>query len=278
MDKITVFKAQQWAFSFINKHQKEVSAAELLLRGQFGWDTTQLLLHLQTELSEKEWFVFKQNVERYCQGWPVQYLLGQASFFGLEFKVTPDTLIPRQETAELVEWILADEPKKAAKVLDIGTGTGAIGLALKHERPDLDVTLSDISKEALQVAKENATTLGAEVALNQGDLFENITECFEIIVSNPPYIAESERELMDESVLLHEPRLALFAPDDGLYLYKRLAQEITPYLCPNASLYLEIGFSQGSSVVELFEKHFPHAQVTLKHDLSGKARMVRVKF
>lgn len=278
MDKITVFKAQQWAFSFINKHQKEKSAAELLLRGQFGWNTTQLLMHYQDELSHREWTLFKQNVEKYCQGWPAQYLLGQAQFFGLGFKVTPATLIPRQETEELVEWILDDEPKKGAKVLDIGTGTGAIGLTLKHERPDLDVTLSDISSDALAVAKENATNLGTEVKLKQGDLFENITGQFDIIVSNPPYIAESERELMDESVLLHEPELALFAPDEGLYLYKRLAQEITPYLSPRSRLYLEIGFAQGPRVVALFEKYFPQAQVELKHDLSEKARMIRVKF
>lgn len=278
MDKITVFKAQQWAFSFINKHQKEESAAELLLCGQFGWDTTQLLMHYQDELSTKEWNLFKQNVEKYCQGWPAQYLLGQAKFFGLDLRVTPATLIPRQETEELVEWVLADKPKKGAKLLDIGTGTGAIGLTLKHERPDLDVTLSDISSEALAVAKVNAANLKTEVKLKQGDLFENITGQFDVIVSNPPYIAENERNLMDESVLLHEPKLALFAPDNGLYLYKRLAQEIAPYLTSKARLYLEIGFAQGASVVALFEKTFPQAQVDLKYDLSGNARMVRVEF
>lgn len=278
MDKMTFFEAQKWAFSFINEHHKETSAAEMLLTGQFGWSTTELLMHYRDEMPKEQLEIFKKNIKAYCEGKPAQYILGKAHFFGEEFKVTPATLIPRQETEELVEWILSDEPKKGARILDIGTGTGAIGLSLKNEREDLFVTLSDISAEALDVAKTNALTLGLEVDLKESDLFENITGKFDVIVSNPPYIAESEVELMDESVLKYEPKTALFAPDEGLYLYKRIAKEIAPYLNENASLYLEIGLYQGKSVVSIFEQAFPNARVDLKQDINGHDRMVRVIF
>ena len=278
MDNVTVFKAQKWAFSFIAEHQKETSAAELLLQGQMNWSTTEMLVHYQDVLSQEQWALFKANVIKYCQGWPAQYLLGKANFFGLELKVTEDTLIPRQETEELVEWILADHKNPELTVLDIGTGTGAIGLSLKTERPTWQVTLSDISPKALAVAKENQARLNVTTTLVESDLLTNIVGTFDVIVSNPPYIATDEADLMDESVLKHEPKTALFAPDNGLYLYKQLAKQLTGHLRPHATLYLEIGFKQAKAVTEIFAQKFPHVTVQVKQDITGHDRMVKVSF
>lgn len=275
---MTVFKAQQWAFSFIKDHGKDPSAADLLLQGQMNWSTTEMLMNYQTQLSAEQLERFFTNVKLYCQDHPAQYLLGKANFFCLEFKVSEATLIPRPETEELVEWILEAEPKTSLRVLDIGTGTGAIGLSLKHDRPAWEVTLSDISSQALAVAKENKQSLKLEATLIESDLFQNITGKFDVIVSNPPYIAESEAELMDKSVLEHEPKTALFAPDEGLYLYKKLAEKLSQHLTEHGKLYLEIGFQQGPSVVEIFSQAYPTAKVELRQDITGHDRMVKVSF
>lgn len=274
----TFFKAQQWAFSYIKDDpQLDQSGIELLLRGQMNWSMTDLLLHLRDEMSSGEWETFQKNVEYYKEGWPVQYILGYAEFFGLKFKVTPDTLIPRVETEELVEWILNDLKQYSnLKVLDVGTGSGAIGLSLKSQIPTWQVTLSDISAEALAVARENAKNLKLNVQFIQSDLFKKIDEKYDVLVSNPPYISFDESKYMDKSVLEHEPKTALFAADHGLALYKRIAQECSQNLSENGKIYLEIGFKQGQEVQAIFQQQFPDANVTLKKDMAGNDRMIKV--
>ncbi|EJE98977.1 Peptide release factor-glutamine N5-methyltransferase, partial [Liquorilactobacillus mali KCTC 3596 = DSM 20444] len=173
MSSMNFFEAQKWAFSFIDRDNEETkSAIKLLLMDIRGWNELQLLQNLQTNLADSELSKFKKRVKMYQEDWPVQYILGHALFFGHTFRVTEDTLIPRSETEELVEWIISDNPIIDAqqKVADIGTGTGAIGISLQLERPDWDVTLSDISEKALAVAKENAINLQAKVKLAAGDL------------------------------------------------------------------------------------------------------------
>ena len=280
MPKVTVFEAQKWAFSFIKGHESlDEEGAKLLLRACLGYNPTQYLLNLRTELTDEQWGTFQENMAKYVAGYPVQYIIGQAEFFGLNFKVTEATLIPRVETEDLVEWILTDQAATDLKIADIGTGSGAIGLSLKANRPSWQVTLTDLSEATLAVAKENAANLDLKVQALQGDLLAPLTGKYNLLVSNPPYIAEDEKEVMDQSVLDHEPHLALFAKDQGLAIYKRLAQEISAdLLAPNAYLYLEIGYRQGLAVKEIFEQAFPKAQVTLKQDLAGKDRMIRVAF
>lgn len=280
MNKMTYLKAQQWAFSFIKKEDSETKTAiELLLTGQMKWTTTDLLLHLRDEMKEKDFDQFKDNVVLYQKGWPVQYILGETQFYGLPFNVTKDTLIPRMETEELIEWILKDFPQNnPQRILDIGAGTGAIGLTLKSYRKNWDVTLSDISSAVLKVANENAKNLNLKVDLIQSDLFEQINTKFDVIVSNPPYISENEVQYMDQSVLEHEPYQALFAANDGLEIYQRIAQTCEQYLNNNAVMYLEIGFKQGKMVQEIFQKKFIHAKIDLKKDINGHDRMVRIKF
>ena len=275
----TFFEAQQWAFSFIKKAGLDPSAADLLLYGEMNFSATEFLMNLRKEVPEKKWQHFKKNVELYCQGWPAQYLLGNAYFYGLNLKVTSATLIPRPETEELVDWIISGNERTTKKVADIGTGTGAIGLALKSQLPSWQVSLTDISEAALAVAQENAVNLGLDVSILRGDLLAPLTDGpYDIIVSNPPYISQNEQNEMDKSVLEHEPHLALFAADNGLAFYRRIAQQVSNYIHVNSKLYLEIGYAQGKQVVGIFKEAFPQAEVTLKRDITAHDRMVRVIF
>lgn len=275
---VNYFKARQWAFSFIEAHGSEADAADLLLCDQMGWNEAQLLMHFRDPMPDEEWQQYQTNVQKFVDGWPAQYLTSKASFYGSQLKVTEATLIPRPETEELVDWILADYDEQPIKLLDVGTGTGAIGLALKAQRPTWDVTLSDISADALAVAKQNATALNESVKFVQSDLLNDVDGKYDVIVSNPPYIAEDERKYMDRSVLEHEPELALFAPHHGLAIYQRIAAECTPYLNPHARMYFEIGFHQGQAVKQIFEEQFPQASVEVRQDINHHDRMVRVKF
>ncbi|GBG94001.1 N5-glutamine S-adenosyl-L-methionine-dependent methyltransferase [Ligilactobacillus salitolerans] len=279
MSNYSFFEAQKWAFSYVKKYRLEKAAVDLLLCGEMGYSTTELLVHLRDEMPVEHWQNFRTNVELYCQGWPPQYLLGQASFYGMRLKVTPDVLIPRTETEELVDWILEDNGQRAQKVADIGTGSGAIGLALKSERPEWQVTLTDISDKALSVAQTNAELLHLPVEFCQGDMLAPLPDNnYDIIVCNPPYIARTEAPVMDQSVIEHEPHLALFAAEKGLAMYRKLSENILSYVHPGAKLYLEIGYHQGASVTGIFEHKFPSAEVTLKTDMYDNERMVRVIF
>lgn len=279
MHKITFFEAQKWAFSFSEQHGKAKEDVQFLLLGQMHWNLTHLLMNYQEIMPLDEWEIFQKNIKKCCEGYPPQYLLGYTNFFGLQLKVNADTLIPRPETEELVEWILTDcTQKRNLKIVDIGTGSGAIGLALKSQRPDFNITATDISTKALAVAQKNAQALNLMLNLKQSDLFSSLEEKYDIIVSNPPYIAYDEESFMDESVKKYEPQMALFADNHGLAIYQRLATEIKPYLKQNTRLYVEIGFKQGEAVLEIFKNKFKHATVTLKKDILGNDRMVRVKF
>ena len=153
-DRMNVFEAQKWAFSFADDHGMERSTIDMLLCGQMDWDVTHLLMHYRDEFSKEDFEVFRQNVEKCAEGIPPQYVLSKAVFFKRTFFVNESTLIPRVETEDLVEWILHDNPGADAEFLDIGTGSGAIGLTLKAEKPLWKGMLSDVSSEALGVAKK----------------------------------------------------------------------------------------------------------------------------
>lgn len=276
MTEISFFEAQKWAFSFIGKNDYETkNVIQMFLLNLRNWNELQLLQNQRMKLTDSEFSRFKSSLEMYLEDWPPQYIIGHTIFFGHRFEVTEDTLIPRPETEELVEWILKDEANgiRKKKVVDIGTGTGAIGISLKLEQPNWDVTISDISQKALLVAQKNSEALLANVDIVQSDLFAKLKDKYDVIVSNPPYIAYSEISLMDKSVIEHEPKKALFAEEDGLYFYRKIAQELPKYLREDGSLYLEIGFKQGKQVVDLFKGI---GQVELKKDFYENDRMVKV--
>ncbi|CAH0417356.1 peptide chain release factor N(5)-glutamine methyltransferase [Periweissella fabaria] len=265
----TYFEARQWAFSYLSE-----ADVNLILMTQHKWSYSQLILHLRDTMPDFE--DFKTAVLRVRAGEPVQYVLGEAQFFGRTFMVDERVLIPRLETEELIELILNDSPITIQNVLDIGTGSGAIAVTLKSERPAWEITASDISAAALAVAQQNAANNDVKLEFIASDVFTNITESYDIIVSNPPYIAASETDIMDQNVLDYEPHLALFADNDGLAIYQAIARQLASYLAPNGRAYFEIGLHQGPAVAELMQQSLPQAQVDIIKDLSNHDRMIRV--
>lgn len=263
---------------YIQDQTERMAQIDYLLTGMMDWNYGQLQNNLNTVIEDEKRIRFMVAVRAIKGGQPVQYALGHAPFYGREFNVDRRVLIPRPETEELVDWILKDEKQSAINILDIGTGSGAIAVTLQAERPAWKVTASDISKDALIVADSNQIQHHVAVQLIESDLFDQFSpeNQFDVIVSNPPYIAEQEKFVMDDSVLMYEPDLALFAADDGLALYKKMAAALLEYLAPQGSAYFEIGYLQGPALVELFEK-LPDVVVELRPDLSGHDRMIRVR-
>lgn len=215
-------------------------------------------------------------IERLKKHEPVQYILGYSHFCGLRFKVTPATLIPRPETSELVEWI-ASEAIGNEKILDIGTGSGCIAVSLARMLPMSNVTAWDISPEALAVAAENSRSNGTEVTFEQVDILthEPQDEQFDIIVSNPPYIKEIEKENMEHNVLDWEPHTALFVPDsDPLLFYRTIAKNGLTLLKPGGTLYFEINRAHGAETAEMLA-NFGYKEIELRKDISGNDRMIK---
>lgn len=274
----TYFEAQQWASFCLKAAALPTDSARFLLLGLTQLDQTQLLIHYRDPLPTAQWQAFATAIDRVVAGEPAQYVLGSAPFYGLALTVNPAVLIPRVETEELVDWILTDATGLAAEqVLDVGTGSGAIALALKHEQPTWQVTASDISTDALAVARGNAERLGLAVDFHQSDLLAQVPATrYDVIVSNPPYIATTEKPAMDANVIDYEPHLALFADHAGLALYEQLAQTVQAHLAPHGRLYLEFGYHQGPQIKQLFQQALPAAEVTLRQDMAGHDRMLRV--
>lgn len=215
-------------------------------------------------------------IKRLNNGEPLQYIVGDTEFYGLTFKVNKNVLIPRPETEELVEKTLQfmkqKFPNQSINILDIGTGSGCISITLKHQLPSATVSAIDISKEALSVAKENAKLNNVEVNFLESNIFSNITDKYDLIISNPPYIREDE-PIMD-IVKNNEPHLALYAPNNGLYFYEEITKQASKYLNNKFIIAYEIGEQQGSDVVALAKKYFPKAKILLEKDLRNFDRFV----
>lgn len=277
-EALTYYEVLDRASSFLSELNHSSFVAEWLMRERLDWSKTELVMQYRNVMPVSELKQFERDFEQFVKGLPMQQIIGHEWFYNRKFKVTEDTLIPRPETEEWLEQVLTELPQGPLTVVDIGTGTGIIGLTVKLERPADDVTITDISKEALDVAKENAQVLGAEITAELGDLFEPLVgKKFDAIISNPPYISEAEINVMDQSVLDYEPKSALFADEDGLAIYKRMAESIEKYLKPNGRIYLEIGYRQGDSVSRLFKNAFPDAKVTIWQDFNQLDRVVAVE-
>ncbi|WP_339924922.1 peptide chain release factor N(5)-glutamine methyltransferase [uncultured Cyclobacterium sp.] len=208
-------------------------------------------------------------------GEPIQYVLGKAPFYGRYFKVAPGVLIPRNETEELVQ-LIAQNHQEAIKILDLGTGSGCIAISLALECPKAEITAIDISEQALAIAKLNATELKAKLHLVKKDILEEDLQIgnFDLMVSNPPYVLEKERSLMQSNVLDHEPSLALFVPDsDPLRFYKAIVLQAKQNLNANGYLYFEINEAFGHEVMALMQLE-GFSEVKLYQDINGKDRIV----
>ena len=216
------------------------------------------------------------DFERLLTGEPIQYILGEAPFYGRNFLVTRDTLIPRNETEELVHRILKENPKPRLRVLDLGTGTGCIPITLALELKDPEMYALDVSVEALEVAQKNAAQLGANVQFLRGDLLAEIPNLalFDVLVSNPPYVPLRDQVEMHANVLNFEPHLALFVPDeDPLVFYRAIGSWGRQLLKTGGKLYLEIYENLADELVQLLLSQ-GYSQVQVHPDLNGKNRMI----
>ena len=215
---------------------------------------------------------YEEGIRQYKEGKPLQYIVGTAPFYDLTLKVNKDVLIPRFETEYLIEKTINYAKKyfsNKINILDIGTGSGAIAISLKKHL-DSNVTASDISLEALKIAKENAKQNNVEITFIHSNIFENIKGKFDVIISNPPYIAYDEK--IDDIVKNNEPHLALYADDNGLYFYKEIIKKAKKYLNKKSILAFEIGMTQGHSLKEYASIYFKDSKIFVEKDLTGRDR------
>lgn len=277
-----VYEALKWASSFLEERNLEQPVAQILLKHHLQKDLTQLYMAMHDELSEEQLNCFMADIHAYADGTPVQHLTGVEQFYERTFIVNQDVLIPRPETEELVQGVLQRMANKyreqaALKVVDIGTGSGAIAITLALEFEKLQVTAVDISEAALTVAKENGTRLGADVAWIHGDLLQPLIHSkdkVDIVVSNPPYIPIADQKTLSPYVSEKEPASALYGGEDGLDFYRRLAEEIPLVTGEHAIVAFEIGAGQGGAVSQLLQDKLPEATVEVVFDINGKDRMV----
>ena len=253
---------------------EEAESLSFVYRSLKNLSFTDFVFALQQKVTEEEEEFVEEIYTKLANHIPAQYIIGHAEFFGMQLKVDERVLIPRPETEELVELILAENPNGNLKVLDIGTGSGVIALSLAKNRADWSVTAADISQDALDLASENAKSLDLEITFIKSDCFSEISAKYDIIVSNPPYISRSDESEVGLNVLHYEPHLALFADEDGLAIYRKIAEEAKDYLTGGGKIYLEIGYKQGFSVPTLFKENLPDKRVRTLKDQFGQDRMV----
>lgn len=230
--------------------------------------------YLKKYLKDKDMNIAIKELE---SGIPVQYIVGNVDFYGYTFKVNKNTLIPRFETELLVEKTIKYINKyfnNEIKILDIGTGSGCIAITLNKLLDNSRVTAVDISKNALDVARENNKINNTDVNFIESDVFSNINDKYDVIISNPPYISYDE-DIMDV-VYNNEPHMALYADDNGLYFYDKILMECRKYLNDRFFIAFEIGYKQGNDVINIINKYFDNVNISLEKDYNGRDRFIFV--
>lgn len=276
----TNFEALTRASSFLAENNREKEVARYLLQHVLQKNYSELMMTIYEEITPEAYQTFWDYVEEHVTGRPFQYIIGQESFYGRDFLVNEHVLIPRPETEELIEEVKKRtanlfEANKSIKIADIGTGSGAIALTIKKEISNAKVTATDISPEALVVSKKNAERLEAKVEFKQGDLLAPIADQkWDIILSNPPYIGSHEAEDLSDTVIDYEPHLALFAEEDGLQLYRKMAAQLPDMMNIPSFIGFEIGYAQGPAVQKMLQNAFPLALVEVVQDINQKNRFV----
>ena len=270
----------------IRKELAEIYSAEeieslifLIFEKLKGYSRTQFLLAHDEILTPEELFAMNQILIRLKNHEPIQYILGETEFYGLPFYTVPGVLIPRPETEELVQWIIQENKLKNPTILDIGTGTGCIAISLRKNIEQSTVLACDISPVCLDNARRNATLNSIEISVFSYDIINGTPEIgfpeFDVIVSNPPYIRETEKVQMEKNVLDFEPELALFVSDnDPLVFYSKIADFANTHLKNGGSLYFEINEAFGIECSEMLQKK-GFSEIALKKDIHGKDRMIR---
>lgn len=280
---VTYREAHQWASSFLKTAGKEEDIAYHFLLGCQKWTVTDWYLKCHQDMPKEEWEFYQAGIQRIVEeDYPYQYILGESYFYGRPFYVNESVLIPRFDTELLIDQVKHSlkegQLSPSARVVDIGTGSGILAITLALECPTLKVTATDLSKEALQVAQENAERLGAKLTFRSGDLYAPLEgEKFDLILSNPPYIAHGEEGEMGVDVLKYEPPMALFAEEEGYAIYKRLAKDLASFLNPGGLLMVECGFKQAQKVAKIFQKSVKASSIRIIKDYNGINRVIYLK-
>ena len=286
----TVQRLLEWTSGFFTRKELDSPrlSAELLLAHVLGYPRIKLYTDYETVVPEKKLTTFRELVKRAGEHEPIAYLTGRAWFFNLEFEVNPSVLIPRPDTETLVENVLQLARNtagfEAPRVLDLCTGSGCIAAAVAHNLKNAVVVATDLSKEAVEVAKRNMERLGVSerVTVEQGDLYEPISRMvdarpFDLIVANPPYVPTEELAKLDRNVREYEPVSALDGGMDGLRLHRRIVEEGVDRLRGGGRMYLEIQFDQAGPASEIFERHEGYEDIRVLKDYGGKSRVVTAR-
>lgn len=266
----------QQQLSTIYDNDEANNIADLVIEHITGYKKLGRITHKDLSLSEQQTALFNILIKELLTQKPVQYVLGEAWFYEMKFFVNEHVLIPRPETEELVE-LVTSYKLPSASILDIGTGSGCIPITLKKKLPKTEITAIDVSAEALAVAKRNAANLHADINFKELDFLNeqswNELDCYDVIVSNPPYIKQSESASMHTNVLSFEPHIALFVTDDDVLLfYRKIALFGKTHLTTNGKIFVEINEALGAETIALFESYGYTA--TLKKDMQQKDRMI----
>ena len=257
-----------------NQRQEDV---DFLLAERLGLSPSEFELKQEMALTDAQIKQVQKDVKKLAKGISPQYILGYSWFYGYKILVEQGVLIPRFETEELVAWTL-EELKSGETVLDLGTGSGCITVALAKEAAkkgitDLNLFASDVTDAALRTAEENFLVYDLDVTVRKANVLIGL-EKFDKIISNPPYIKESEKDVMDQNVLQNEPKEALFGGKSGIAFYQKFAKQVREHLNPGGEFFLEFGLSEKQQLQELFAKELPDFTIEFKDDMASKPRMV----
>lgn len=275
----TYLELLNWGKDYLSGQEVDEDVARWLMLERLEMSHTDFIIQRNKTIPESDKEQYYQDIKKASNHYPPQYIVGREWFYGYAFQVNEATLIPRPETEEWFDRYIKALPDKKLTVVDVGTGSGVIGITHKLLRPQDTVILTDISKAALDVAKSNAQHLGADVLLLEGDTLEPLISrniSVDLLISNPPYISESEWNEMDHSVRTFEPKNALFATSNGLAIYERLLKQSSIVLSHNSSILLEIGYKQSEAVKKIIRQYYPQSDVELWTDVNGLDRVVKI--
>lgn len=248
---------------------------KMLLGDLLNLNPLELLNHLDDIVSEEKVETFKEEMKSLKEGKPIQYVLGHVNFFDNKFYVNKNVLIPRFETEELVEKTIEYVKKyfnEPIDIIDLGCGSGVIGLTLENKLSTNSVDLIDISKDALEVTNKNCGNLNSKANVIESDFFSNVDKKYDLIISNPPYIKTNEE--IENIVKENEPHLALYAGEDGLDCYKKILENIKPHMKEKCIIAFEIGCDQKEDIINLINKYLDDVKIETKKDLSNRDRMI----
>ena len=275
MQKKTVLKILNKSIDQLKKYNIENPQlnAELIISHVLDMNKANLYLNSKDILDNEKSDIIEQFIIRRTKHEPLQYILGETEFYGCKIKVNPDVLIPRPETELLVEKLVQENVNS---ILEIGTGSGAIAIALAKQMKNVQIEATDISEKALNTARQNAELNNVSINFMQSDIFENIKNKYDIIVSNPPYISKKEYDNLAPEIKDYEPEISLLAKEEGLFYYKKIFENAKDYLTEKGKIYFEIGYNQAEKIKEIAKEN-GFDEINVFKDLNGFDRIVMIK-